>query len=60
MFEDYKTEEQRFHSNNIQSEIYDAFLKRINNEVKFKNQTDKRLSNEFKSYYDYFNAKLRQ
>ena len=25
MFEDYKTEESRYHSNNIQNEIYDAF-----------------------------------
>lgn len=50
MFEEYKTEEQRFHCNNIQNEIYDAFLKRIGNEAKFISQPDKRLSNEFKSY----------
>jgi len=60
LFEEYRQEETRFHWNNIQSEIYDAFLKRIQNEAKYLNQADKRLSNEFKSYSDFFNAKLRQ
>ena len=60
LFEDYKTEESKYHSNNIQNEIYDAFLKRIGNEAKFLNTPDKRLSNEFKSYSEFFNAKLRQ
>jgi hypothetical protein len=60
LFEDYKNEETRYHSNNIQNEIYDAFLKRIANEAKFLNTPDKRLSNEFKSYSEFFNAKLRQ
>jgi intraflagellar transport protein 81 len=60
LFDDYKTEETRFHSNNIQNEIYDAFLKRIGNEAKFLNTPDKRLSQEFKSYSEFFNAKLRQ
>jgi len=59
LFDDYKQEETRYHSNNIQNEIYDAFLKRIGNEAKFVNTPDKRLSNEFKSYSDFFNAKLR-
>ena len=58
LFEEYKSEETRFHSNNIQNEIYDAFLKRIGNEAKFLNTPDKRLSNEFKSYSDFFNAKV--
>lgn len=44
LFEDYKTEETRYHANNIQNEIYDAFLKRIGNEAKFVNTPDKRLS----------------
>lgn len=60
LFDDYKAEETRFHSNNIQNEIYDAFLKRIGNEAKFLNTPDKRLSQEFKSYSEFFNAKLRQ
>ena len=58
LFDDYKQEETRFHSNNIQNEIYDAFLKRIGNEAKFVNAPDKRLSNEFKSYSEFFNAKV--
>ena len=58
LFDDYKQEETKFHYNNIQNEIYDAFLKRIGNEAKFLNTPDKRLSNEFKSYSDFFNAKV--
>lgn len=60
MFDDYKQEETKYHWQNIQSEIYDAFLKRISNEAKYINAPDKRFSNEFKSYSDFFNAKLRQ
>lgn len=60
LFEDYKTEETKYHGNNIQNEIYDAFLKRIGNESRFLNTPDKRLSQEFKSYSEFFNAKLRQ
>lgn len=50
LYNDYKTEESKFHSANIQNEIFDAFQKRIANEGKFLSQADKRLSNEFKSY----------
>ena len=60
LFDDYKQEETKYHYNNIQNEIYDAFLKRIGNEAKFLNTPDKRLSAEFKSYQEFFNAKLRQ
>jgi hypothetical protein len=35
LFEEYKGEEQKYHCNNIQNEIYDAFLKRIGNEAKY-------------------------
>jgi len=59
-FNDYREDETKFHQNNIQTEIYDAFLKRIGNEAKFINQPEKRLTNEFKSYSEFFNAKLRQ
>ncbi len=59
-FNDYRDDERKYHFNNIQTEIYDAFLKRIGNEAKFINQPDKKLTNEFKSYQDFFNAKLRQ
>jgi NADPH-dependent curcumin reductase CurA len=36
-FNDYKDDERKYHFNNIQTEIYDAFLKRISNEAKFIN-----------------------
>jgi len=36
-FNDYRDDERKFHFNNIQTEIYDAFLKRIGNEAKFIN-----------------------
>ena len=59
-FHDYRDDERKYHHNNIQTEIYDAFLKRIGNEAKFINQPENRLTNEFKSYSEFFNAKLRQ
>ena len=59
-FNDYREDEKKYHQNNIQTEIYDAFLKRIGNESKFITQPDERLTNEFKSYTDFFNAKLKQ
>lgn len=34
-FIDYREDEKKYHQNNIQTEIYDAFLKRIGNESKF-------------------------
>ena len=58
MFEEYRQEETKYHYHNIQSEIYDAFLARTGNEAKFLNSQDKRLSSEFKSYSDFFNAKV--
>lgn len=58
LFEDYKQEETRYHHNNIQNEIFDAFQKRISNESNFLSKPDKRLSSEFKSYSDFFNAKV--
>ncbi len=58
LFEEYRQEETKYHYHNIQSEIYDAFLKRIGNEAKYMNSQDKRLSSEFKSYQDFFNAKV--
>lgn len=60
VFNDYVEDERKYHQNNIQTEIYDAFLKRIGNEAKFLNQPDKRLTSEFKSYSEFFSAKLRQ
>ena len=58
LFEDYKQEETRYHHNNIQNEIFEAFQKRISNEGNFLAKPDKRLSSEFKSYSEFFNAKV--
>jgi len=60
VYNDYKEDESKYHHNNIQTEIYNAFLARISNESKFLTQPDKRLTNEFKSYSEFFSAKLRQ
>jgi DNA repair exonuclease SbcCD ATPase subunit len=60
VYNEYRDNERRYHFNNIQTEIYEVYLKRINNEAKFLNQPEKRLTNEFKSYSEFFTAKLRQ
>lgn len=60
LFSDYKNHESKFHMQNIQEDIQEAFQKRINNEAKFLNTNDKRFSPEFKSYTDFFQTKLRQ
>ena len=60
MFDSYREDERKYHFQNIQNEVHDAFLKRINNEAKFVTQADKRLTQEFKSYQDFFKAKLQQ
>ena len=60
IFNDYRDDERKYHYNNIQTEIFDAFLKRISNEAKFLNNPDASLTAEFKSYSVFFNAKLRQ
>lgn len=59
-FKEYKESESKFHQNNIQSEIYESFSSRINSEAKHVSNPEKRLSAEFKSYQEFFNAKLRQ
>ena len=60
MYEEYKADETKYHKCNIDSQIYDAYLKRLSNEAKYINAPEKRLSNEFKSYSEFFNTKLRQ
>lgn len=57
-FTEYKQSESKFHSNNVQNDIYEAFQKRISNEAKFLANPDKKLSQEFKSYQEFFNAKV--
>lgn len=60
LFGEYKNHETKFHMQNIQADIQEAFQKRINNEAKYLNQSEKRFSPEFKSYTDFFQTKLRQ
>lgn len=56
---EYKEQESRFHANNIQADVFEAFQQRIMHEAHFMSNPDKRLSPEFKSYQEFFNAKVR-
>lgn len=47
---EYKESESKFHSNNVQADIYEAFQKRLSLESKYLADPQKRLSPEFKSY----------
>jgi hypothetical protein len=49
-FKEYHESESRFHSNNIQADIFEAFQQRLMHEAHFISNPDKRLSPEFKSY----------
>ena len=55
---EYKESESKFHANNIQADIYEAFQKRLALESKYLADPQKRLSPEFKSYQEFFNAKV--
>lgn len=55
---EYKESESKYHANNIQSDIFEAFQKRLSNEAKHLADPAKRLSPEFKSYQEFFNAKV--
>lgn len=58
MFVEYKESESKYHANNVQADIYETFQKRISNEAKYLSNPDKRLAPEFKSYQEFFNAKV--
>ena len=55
---EYKESESKFHANNVQADIYEAFQKRLSLEAKYLADPQKRLSPEFKSYQEFFNAKV--
>lgn len=59
-FNEYKESETKFHANNIQADILEAFQQRVQHEAHFMSNPDKRLSADFKSYIEFFNAKLNQ
>lgn len=59
-FNDYRESETKYHQNNIQSEILQAFFLRIAKESTLQNEPESRLTPDHKTYCDYFNAKLAQ
>ena len=55
MFTEYKDAESKFHSNNVQADIFETFQRRIQNEAKFvSGGDDQRLADEYKSYHEFF------
>lgn len=57
-FSEYREAESKFHGNIVQSDIYEAFQQRLMHEAHFLSNPDKRLSADFKSYQEFFNAKV--
>jgi intraflagellar transport protein 81 len=60
LWKDYKEEETRYHSLNIQSRIYDALKKTVHAETQFLKTPDARFSDDFKSLSEMYSAKLEQ
>lgn len=60
IWNDYKEEETRYHSLNIQSRIYDALKNMISMETQFLKTPDARYSDDFKSVSEMYVAKLEQ
>jgi predicted nuclease with TOPRIM domain len=58
MFTEYKEAESKFHSNNVQADIFETFQRRIQNEAKFISSGDERLAAEYKSYHEFFQVKV--
>ena len=57
MFQEYKESESKFHSNNVQADIFETFQKRIQREAQYISNPDKRLMPDFKTFHDYFKYK---
>lgn len=60
LWKDYKEEESKYHSLNIQNRIYDALKKTIQDESQFLKNPQSRLSPDFKSLSEMYSAKLEQ
>ena len=60
MFQEYKESESKFHSNNVQADIFETFQKRIQREAQYISNPDKRLMPDFKTFHDYFKYKQDQ
>lgn len=58
IFTEYKEAESKFHSNNIQADIFETFQRRIQNEAKFISTGEERLAPEYKSYSEFFQVKV--
>ena len=58
MFDEYKESESKFHSNNVQADIFETFQKRIKREEGYMTNPDKKLYPEFKTFQEYFNVKV--
>lgn len=60
LWNEYKEEETKYHSLNIQSRIYDALKKTIHMETQFLKNPEARFSDDFKSLSEMYSAKLEQ
>ena len=58
MFDEYKEAESKFHSNNVQADIFETFQKRIKREEGYMTNPEKKLYPEFKTFQEYFNVKV--
>lgn len=60
LWSEYKENETKYHSLNIQKTIYDALKKTIKMETQFQKNPDARFSDDFKSLTELYSAKLEQ
>ena len=60
MFNEYKESESKFHSNNVQADIFETFQKRIQREAGYISNPDKRLMPDVKTFHEYFKIKQEQ
>ena len=60
IWHDYKEEETRYHSLNIQTKIFEALKNTISMETQFLKTPDARFSDDFKSVSEMYSAKLEQ
>lgn len=59
-FQEYKESESKFHQNNVQSDIFETFQRRIQRESQYMTKPESRLLPEVKTFQEYFNIKLKQ
>ena len=59
-FQEYKESESKFHQNNVQSDIFETFQRRIQREAQYISKPEARLLPEVKTFQEYFNIKRKQ